>query len=105
MACLTHQLFDSEWVDAIRTPRVRPRCRRSIRGCFSAVDLQRAWLLLSDCRVGGGICGSDLHLLDGFIPTMKSGDVVGDGPIRIAVEVGSAVNDLRKGDRLEDTPS
>lgn len=28
-----------------------------------------------------GVCGSDLHLLDGFIPTMKSGDVLGHEPM------------------------
>lgn len=47
-----------------------------------------------------GICGSDLHLLDGFIPTMKSGDVLGHEPMGIVVEVGSAVKNLKKGDRV-----
>jgi threonine dehydrogenase-like Zn-dependent dehydrogenase len=46
------------------------------------------------------ICGSDLHLLDGFQPTMKSGDVLGHEPMGIVVEVGSAVTKLRKGDRV-----
>lgn len=47
-----------------------------------------------------GICGSDLHLLDGFMPTMEKGDVLGHEPMGIVVEVGSAVRKLRKGDRV-----
>lgn len=47
-----------------------------------------------------GICGSDLHLLDGFIPTMKSGDILGHEPMGIVEEVGSAVTNLKKGDRV-----
>jgi threonine dehydrogenase-like Zn-dependent dehydrogenase len=46
------------------------------------------------------ICGSDLHLLDGFQPTMKEGDILGHEPMGIVVEVGSAVNKLKKGDRV-----
>jgi threonine dehydrogenase-like Zn-dependent dehydrogenase len=34
------------------------------------------------------ICGSDLHLLDGFMPTMKSGDVLGHEFMGEVVEVG-----------------
>lgn len=47
-----------------------------------------------------GICGSDLHLLDGFMPTMEKGDVLGHEPMGEVVEVGSAVSHLRKGDRV-----
>ena len=47
-----------------------------------------------------GICGSDLHLLDGFIPTMKKGDVLGHEPMGEIVEVGSAIKNLKKGDRV-----
>ncbi|WP_254509230.1 zinc-dependent alcohol dehydrogenase [Anatilimnocola floriformis] len=47
-----------------------------------------------------GICGSDLHLLDGFIPTMKSGDILGHEPMGIVEEVGSGVTKLRRGDRV-----
>ncbi len=47
-----------------------------------------------------GICGSDLHLLDGYMPTMKKGDVLGHEPMGIVVEVGSAVKNLKKGDRV-----
>ena len=47
-----------------------------------------------------GICGSDLHLLDGFMPTMEKGDVLGHEPMGEVVEVGSAVTNLKKGDRV-----
>jgi len=46
------------------------------------------------------ICGSDLHLLDGFMPTMQEGDVLGHEPMGIVVEVGAQVNNLRPGDRV-----
>lgn len=46
------------------------------------------------------LCGSDLHLFDGFVPTMKSGDIVGHEPMGEVVEVGSEVKRLRKGDRV-----
>lgn len=47
-----------------------------------------------------GICGSDLHLYDGFMPSMKSGDVLGHEPMGVVVEVGSAVRKLAVGDRV-----
>ena len=46
------------------------------------------------------ICGSDLHLFDGFMPTMEKGDVLGHEPMGVVVEAGSAVTRLRKGDRV-----
>ena len=46
------------------------------------------------------ICGSDLHLYDGYVPTMEKGDVLGHEPMGEVVEVGSAVRNLRKGDRV-----
>jgi threonine dehydrogenase-like Zn-dependent dehydrogenase len=36
------------------------------------------------------ICGSDLHLMDGLMPTMKSGDILGHEFMGEVVEVGSA---------------
>ncbi len=45
------------------------------------------------------ICGSDLHLLDGFMPTMQEGDVLGHEPMGEVVEVGKAVRKFKKGDR------
>ncbi len=46
------------------------------------------------------ICGSDLHLFDGYMPTMESGDILGHEPMGIVVETGSAVTRLKKGDRV-----
>jgi threonine dehydrogenase-like Zn-dependent dehydrogenase len=46
------------------------------------------------------ICGSDLHLYNGFIPTMKRGDVLGHEFMGEVVEVGSAVKNLQRGDRV-----
>jgi len=46
------------------------------------------------------ICGSDLHLLDGYMPTMKSGDILGHEPMGIVVDVGSAVTRVQRGDRV-----
>jgi threonine dehydrogenase-like Zn-dependent dehydrogenase len=46
------------------------------------------------------ICGSDLHLYDGYMPTMKAGDIVGHEPMGEVVEVGKDVTKLRKGDRV-----
>jgi threonine dehydrogenase-like Zn-dependent dehydrogenase len=46
------------------------------------------------------ICGSDLHLYDGFIPTMKSGDILGHEFMGEVVEVGSETKNLKIGDRV-----
>lgn len=46
------------------------------------------------------ICGSDLHLFDGFMPTMKAGDVIGHEPMGIVEEVGAGVRNLKAGDRV-----
>lgn len=46
------------------------------------------------------ICGSDLHLYDGFIPTMESGDILGHEFMGEVVELGSGVKNLKKGDRV-----
>jgi threonine dehydrogenase-like Zn-dependent dehydrogenase len=46
------------------------------------------------------ICGSDLHLMDGFIPTMRSGDILGHEFMGEVVELGRAVTNLKKGDRV-----
>jgi threonine dehydrogenase-like Zn-dependent dehydrogenase len=44
------------------------------------------------------ICGSDLHIYDGCIPTMRPGDVLGHEFMGEVVEVGSEVKNLAKGD-------
>ncbi len=46
------------------------------------------------------ICGSDLHLLDGQMPTMESGDVLGHEFMGEVVETGSPGHKLKKGDRI-----
>ena len=46
------------------------------------------------------ICGSDLHLYNGFVPTMESGDILGHEFMGEVVETGSAVKNLKKGDRV-----
>jgi threonine dehydrogenase-like Zn-dependent dehydrogenase len=46
------------------------------------------------------ICGSDLHLYDGYIPTMRKGDVLGHEFMGEVVEVGPAVPNLAVGDRV-----
>ncbi|OVZ57852.1 glutathione-dependent formaldehyde dehydrogenase [Pigmentiphaga sp. NML080357] len=46
------------------------------------------------------ICGSDLHLFDGFIPGMKSGDIMGHEFMGEVMEVGPGTRDLKVGDRV-----
>lgn len=46
------------------------------------------------------ICGSDLHLYDGYIPSMKKGDILGHEFMGEVVEVGGQVKNLAKGDRV-----
>ena len=46
------------------------------------------------------ICGSDLHLMDGQMPSMKSGDVLGHEFMGEVIEVGSPTHKLKKGDRV-----
>src|SRR5690606_18605631 len=45
------------------------------------------------------ICGSDLHLYDGVIPTMREGDILGHEFMGEVVEVGAQVRNLSVGDR------
>ncbi len=46
------------------------------------------------------ICGSDLHLMDGLMPTMESGDILGHEFMGEVVETGSAITKFKKGDRI-----
>jgi threonine dehydrogenase-like Zn-dependent dehydrogenase len=46
------------------------------------------------------ICGSDLHLYDGYVPTMKKGDILGHEFMGEIVETGRRVDNLQVGDRV-----
>jgi threonine dehydrogenase-like Zn-dependent dehydrogenase len=46
------------------------------------------------------ICGSDLHLYNGFVPTMERGDVLGHEFMGEVMEVGPGVTNLAVGDRV-----
>lgn len=46
------------------------------------------------------ICGSDLHLYNGVIPTMKKGDIMGHETMGEVMEVGSEVRNVRVGDKI-----
>jgi len=46
------------------------------------------------------ICGSDLHIYDGYIPTMQPGDIIGHEFMGEVVEVGRDVKNLTIGDRV-----
>jgi threonine dehydrogenase-like Zn-dependent dehydrogenase len=46
------------------------------------------------------ICGSDLHLYDGYVPTMTKGDILGHEFMGEIVEVGKGVGNLAVGDRV-----
>jgi len=46
------------------------------------------------------ICGSDLHLYDGYMPSMLPGDILGHEFMGEVVEVGNGVSNLKAGDRV-----
>src|SRR3989440_2750683 len=46
------------------------------------------------------ICGSDLHLYDGYIPAMKPGDILGHEFMGEVVDIGKGVENLKEGDRV-----
>ena len=46
------------------------------------------------------ICGSDLHMFDGFIPQMKKGDIIGHEFMGEVVAAGPEAGDLKVGDRI-----
>ncbi|MGW0191883.1 zinc-dependent alcohol dehydrogenase [Nonomuraea sp. NPDC003201] len=47
-----------------------------------------------------GICGSDLHLYEVLGPFMAEGDILGHEPMGIVEEVGSAIENIKPGDRV-----
>jgi threonine dehydrogenase-like Zn-dependent dehydrogenase len=46
------------------------------------------------------VCGSDLHLIDGYVPTMKKGDIIGHEFMGEVVDTGPEVRKLKRGDRV-----
>lgn len=46
------------------------------------------------------ICGSDRHLYDGYVPSMQPGDILGHEFMGEVVDVGTGVDNLRRGDRI-----
>lgn len=46
------------------------------------------------------VCGSDLHLLGGYVPTMQAGDIIGHEFMGEVMETGSAITQFKKGDRV-----
>ncbi len=46
------------------------------------------------------ICGSDLHLYDGLVPSMEKGDILGHEFMGEVVEAGATVKKLQVGDRV-----
>lgn len=46
------------------------------------------------------ICGSDLHIYNGYIPTMEKGDILGHEFMGEVVELGSSVKNVKVGDRV-----
>jgi threonine dehydrogenase-like Zn-dependent dehydrogenase len=62
----------------------------------SIEDPRDAIVKVSSCA----ICGSDLHLFDGFIPGMKQGDILGHEFMGEVVEVGPGISRLKVGDRI-----
>lgn len=46
------------------------------------------------------ICGSDLHLYDGYIPSMQQGDILGHETVGEVMEVGPSVNKIKVGDKI-----
>ena len=45
-------------------------------------------------------CGSDLHFIDGYLPSMREGDVIGHEFMGVIEEVGPEVTKVKKGDRV-----
>ena len=46
------------------------------------------------------ICGTDLHILEGDVPEVKPGTILGHEAVGTVIEIGSAVTTLRPGDRV-----
>jgi hypothetical protein len=69
---------------------------KATSGCPKIHHPRDAVIKITACA----ICGSDLHLLDGYQPTMESGDILGHENMGEVIEVGSEVTNLKIGDRV-----
>src|SRR5678816_3598403 len=74
------------------------------KGDVQIVDVSEPEILNSRDAVikvtSTAICGSDLHLYNGLVPTMEKGDILGHEFMGEVVEVGRGVQDLAAGDRV-----
>ncbi len=74
------------------------------RNCVEVRDVPEPGILNARDAVirvtSTAICGSDLHLYDGYVPSMKKGDVLGHEFMGEVVELGPAVANLAVGDRV-----
>src|SRR3954451_8224144 len=72
---------------------------------------QRAWEEVPDPQIerptdivvridSTTICGTDLHILKGDVPTVKPGTILGHEAVGTVVEIGSAVTTVEAGDRV-----
>jgi threonine dehydrogenase-like Zn-dependent dehydrogenase len=76
------------------------------KGAFDVEYVQKPTPLITDQTdvilkvTATSICGSDLHMYSGNMPTMKSGDILGHEFMGIIQEVGSEVHDFKVGQRV-----
>jgi len=54
---------------------------------------------------GSALCGTDLHFVRGTIPGMRPGTILGHEAVGVVTEIGSAVHNLRRGDRVVVSPT
>src|SRR5687768_17035833 len=97
----------------------RPAARQRLKGVRRNIMKAVCWCGMGDIRVecvpdpkiinprdciirvtSTAICGSDLHLYGGYIPTLKPGDILGHEFMGEVVEIGRDVNKLKRGDRV-----
>ena len=74
------------------------------KGDVQIVDVSEPEILNSRDAVikvtSTAICGSDLHLYNGLVPTMEKGDILGHEFMGEVVEVGNEVHSVKAGDRV-----
>jgi threonine dehydrogenase-like Zn-dependent dehydrogenase len=74
------------------------------KGDVQIVDVSEPEILNSRDAVikvtSTAICGSDLHLYNGLVPTMEKGDILGHEFMGEVVEVGNEIHSVKAGDRV-----